>query len=314
MASSNSYMITNRATPGTTTFQDIKPLSGANASSLWWYMSPNPNDPTVANYSPQSSNPTTGPPPSFQTDLIAQLKALPKPQLALYIHGLGNTWSDAVNETGLLGQYLANAEFPGLVIGFSWPSYNEGDSAGAYASEYAFPPPGTSGTIRDNIGGSYESFGNLMSFLENMMAAVPGLTVSILCHSEGNYMLMTGLYGRTCVMVQQVILMAADTNNTALQTPVSSLVGQGSGITTNAQRVTVYYSANDPTLASSVLSFGSLLPFHNPEYGGRLGINGPSFNYGPQAPNVVGVDCSLVVSEQNIKNLEIGRASCRERV
>ncbi len=308
MAITNSYMITNRATPGATHMADIKPLSSAQAGALWWYMSPKPNDTNVNDYEAQSSNPSAIAPSNFINTLVTELQQQAKPQLALYIHGLGNTWPDAVSETGYLGQYIStNSGFTGTVIGFSWPSFDFTDSVDPlfYSGAYAFPPTPEDGTIRGNIGGSYKSFGSVMSFLENLSAAVPGLTISIMCHSEGNYMLMTGLYNRPCVVVDQIMLMAADTNNAALQSPPSGLVGQGSGIVANAKRVTVYYSANDPTLAAAVGVFGPLL-MHNPEYGGRLGINGPSFNYGQQSPNVVGVDCSLVVSEQNVSKLADG--------
>lgn len=301
----NSYMITNRATPNATQWEQIVPLSGQSVASLWWYLAQSPYDPNVADYEPQSSNPGTTPPSSFINALVNDLKTQSSPKLAVYIHGLGNVWSDAVQETAELGQWLASqGGYTGLVMGFSWPSYSEFWSAAEYGSlPYSFPPQKLSGTIRDNISGSRKSFGSLMSFLENMTAAVPGLSLSIICHSEGNYMLMVGMYQLTCVMVSQVLLLAADINNAALQIPASGLIGQGSYIAGNANRVTVYYSPNDPTLSTSVASFGPAL-LHNPVYGGRLGLIGPSYNYGQQQPQCVGVDCSVVVNEQNVQNLE----------
>ena len=103
------------------------------------------------------------------------------------------------------------------------------------------------------------------------MALVPGLKVSILCHSEGNYMMMLGMYQLTCVKVDQIILFAADINNAALQYPPSGLTGQGSYIVPNANRVTTYYSANDDTLADSIAAY-QWLGYHNPIVS-TLGLN-----------------------------------------
>lgn len=310
MTVNNSYMITNRAKPGFHILpEEIVPLSGSDASKLWWYMSTDGvNDTDVGHYVPQPSNPTPTPtttaPSSFMNDLVAQLgQQGSSPQLIVYVHGMSNDWTEAVTETGTFGQWLVSqAGYTGLMIGFSWPSYGEIESPSLYASSYAFPPPRTHGTLRDNIGGSRESFGNLMSFLQNIMAKVSGLSVSIICHSEGNYMGMVGLFGKTSVVVSQILLIAGDMNNAALQQGESTpYTGQGSGISANADRVTVYYSASDNLLATAVAVYGK---YHNPEFGGRLGVVGPSFDYGSQSPNVVGVDCSLVVNNLNVDALE----------
>lgn len=302
-ALANSYMTTNRNAPGSSSVNTIVPLSGSYGAALWWYMSPNYYDTNVHNYEPQSSIPTNTAPSNFGNSLVTQLRQQSSPKLAVFIHGLGNTWSDAVEETATFGRYLQAQGYRGLMVGFSWPSYDLFDSGLYYSpSPYAFPPAADKGSIRGNINGSRESFGNLMSFLENLMALVPGLRISILCHSEGNYMMMLGMYKLTCVKVDQIILFAADINNAALQTPASGLTGQGSYIAPNANRITVYYSANDDTLADSEAAYQPL-GYHNPIYGGRLGQTGPSYNYGSQQPNCTGVDCSLVVNEQNVNEL-----------
>jgi esterase/lipase superfamily enzyme len=305
-------MITNRlkVPDNNLSWNQIVPVSGAG---LWWYLAPGSYNPNYKNYESQSSITQVTAPPSFQTALLADLKTQGKnARLTVYIHGLGNVWgtqllsSDAVLETATFGQWLGKQGFGGLLIGFSWPCYSAVESLAHYASTSTFPPSNKSGTIRDNINGSRQSFQSLMNFLQNLVVAAAKangqiLNISFVCHSEGNYVMMLGMYQLTCEVVDQILLIAADVNNAALQVPgTDPNVGWGSFISENANRVTVYSSVCDPTLCGSVVSFSG---FHNQEFGGRLGIDGPSYNYGSQQPSSVGVDCALVVNEQNVTSL-----------
>lgn len=302
----NSYMITNRNQPAATSFWKIVPLSGNQVASLWWYMANGAYNQTPADYIQQASNPSQTPPSNFQNAIVAQLKAQTTPRLVAYIHGLGDLWNNAIISSALFASNLATLPtfgggYTGLLVGFSWPSYNEIESDAAYGTSW--PSEKTSGSIRDNINGSVQSFGSLISWLQNMRIAVPGLTVSIMCHSEGNYMAMLGMAALSSVSIDQVILLAADINNAALQLPDGGYAGNGAKIATLSKRVTVYHSASDNAVAASEGAYGGLAPLgkdlHNPRYNGRLGLSGPSFNDGAQQPKMVGLDCSAVAQYTN---------------
>lgn len=309
----NSYMITSRAEPTSLLGQD--PLSG---NELWWYESTSPNDTDYEHFNANSRSATTAPPTSFTADIQAQLGAQTKPSLTIFIHGLDCFWKDAVLYTGQLGANLAQAGYEGLVIGFSWPS-NGPDDLVHYATGY--PPQAKQGTVRGNILLSVGSFGSLMSWLRELASAVSGLGVNFVCHSEGNYMLMCGLQAQTvsptgAPLISQTLMIAADINDGAFLTPATGLVGQAANVALLSSRVTVYYSSNDPILGFSEGAFGAGItipvlgtiggPFHNPSFGGRLGLGGPSYNQGPQQPAMVSVDASPVVNETNVASLDFG--------
>jgi hypothetical protein len=119
-------------------------------------------------------------------------------------------------------------------------------------------------------------------------------------------MLMLGMYALEqageSANLSQVVSLAADINNGALQqTPVDDLTGQGLSIANNSARVTVYYSSNDTVLAGSELVYEL---FHNPQYLGRLGLEGPSsYTSGALADNVIGLDCSAVINRQALQEI-----------
>jgi hypothetical protein len=54
------------------------------------------------------------------------------------------------------------------------------------------PPSTTSGTIRGNINGSVQAFGTLIAMLQRLQQKL-GIAINIVCHSEGNYMMMLGM-------------------------------------------------------------------------------------------------------------------------
>src|SRR5215467_7759265 len=83
---------------------------------------------------------------------------------------------------------------------------------------YSFPPSTTSGTIRGNINGSVQAFGRILEMLDQLRLKL-GVAVNVICHSEGNYMMMLGMHAQPVVqqaILNQVLLVAADINNGAL--------------------------------------------------------------------------------------------------
>jgi hypothetical protein len=199
---------------------------------------------------------------------------------------------------GNFGCALATSgPWPGLLIGFSWPSYDVEDSVFSfqYATKTPPPPPllpQTSGTIRDNILGSRQSFDALVQLLEGQVVPTSQTPVelSFLTHSEGNYMLMAGLGALSKpATVDKCLMLAADVSAVSLQTGE-----QGQAIADTCGQVTVYYSSADETLNSSNYEF---FQWHRQDYPTRLGVSGPYYGFpAPKAlnPNVVGLDCSAV--------------------
>ncbi|MFG6461943.1 alpha/beta hydrolase [Roseateles sp. DXS20W] len=304
-----SYMITNRRYPTAI----IDPQSPLDGNTLWWYVATaQANDPNYEDYQSLTADAQASAPPKFVQAVVTELQnqGSATPSLTLFIHGLNTTWSYAVRDTATLGANLASmAGYDGLVIGFSWPSMGELDLI-----EYAdsFPQPAQSGTARGNVMCSLASFGSLIAFTQQLAAQVPGLQLNVVCHSEGNYLLMNGLAANSGAGITETIMLAADINNGALQTPASGLTGSAAAIAAQSSRVTVYYSSNDNTLALSEGAFSTELSFplsmdtgayHNPAFFGRLGLAGPSYDQGPQASNMASVDCSAVVNQVYVGQL-----------
>lgn len=286
-----SYMVTNRATPFATWESQIVP---AAPGDLAFFTAAGPY---------QSSNPESHYQQVSQPVFIARLAAdLARtgtgaiPQLGVYIHGLGNLFADAIAETAQFGCALAGSgHWPGLLIGFSWPSYDLVDSALFYATEGPpLPPlvPQRLGSIRDNILGSRTSFADLLALLQSEIVAKSSAPaeLSLLTHSEGNYMLMAGLAGAATVpSVSQCLMLAADISAASLQTG-----GEGAAITQACRGVTVYYSGADITVGSSNYEY---FQYHLIDFPTRLGLVGPYYGFAsPQSlpANVTGVDCSSV--------------------
>jgi esterase/lipase superfamily enzyme len=286
-----SYMITNRKTPFATTESDIVP---AAPGALAFF---------TAAGAYQTSNPQQSFEEVTQDVFLTRLKAdlalaasAGKLHLGLYVHGLGNVFTDALTEVGDFGCALATSgSWPGLLIGFSWPSYDAFYSALLYATKTPPPPPltpQTSGSIRDNILGSRQSFDALVQLLESQVVATSQTPVelSFLTHSEGNYMLMVGLDALSKpATVDKCLMLAADVSAVSLQSGE-----QGQAIADTCGQVTVYYSGADETLNSSNYEF---FQWHRQDYPTRLGVIGPYYGFpAPKAlnANVVGLDCSAV--------------------
>src|SRR5438270_521243 len=150
----NSYIITNRNDPYTwfvDSTTDVVPLP---SGELYFSLAPAPYDPYPDDYSyvTQDSSDFLA---ALAADLSQTVDAHGHANLAVYIHGLGNTYDDAITATADFGTALATlGSYQGLLIGFSWPSYSE--VVAGFSDYYATsrPPEYTSGTIRDNINGS----------------------------------------------------------------------------------------------------------------------------------------------------------------
>ncbi len=287
----NSYFITNRKYPTTiwvdsSTYVIPGPLS--------YYTSSTPYDQTADDYSTIAWSTFLS---NLETDLASTVDANGNANLVVYIHGLGNTFDDALTETAAFGSALASpGGFNGLVIGFDWPSY--GTVVSALASYYAttqinWPVVNTSGTIRDNINGSIDSFVNVIQNLLAIQINNKRINLSIISHSEGNYMLLMGMLG----LKQAGVASGSINNAMMLAADISAAVfhsGQfGYGITDICNQVSVYYSGADADVNYSDYDF---FAYHNQVYPSRLGLIGP-FAY-PAATaipsSVVGIDCSQV--------------------
>jgi len=298
MPFNHSYMITNRANPMSDWSYEQYPLP---PSQLNFFLGAGQYNPNISQFT--QSGPTAQPPTQFLTALTAEARAAG--QITVVIHGLDNFFDNATQLTMHLGAQLTAQQYSGLVIGFSWPSYGLADSTHYYGSlPYSFPPTATNGTIRDNINGSVQSFFTLVSMLRQIKQST-GVRINFVCHSEGNYMMMLGMRWVSLnqqdppyISLDEILLVAADINNAALQLPNQEWAGQAHAIADLSSRVTIYSSQQD-----DVLPFAEgWTDYHNPQYPKRLGLHGPaSFVPGPGDldPKAIGLDCTSVVQPLN---------------
>jgi esterase/lipase superfamily enzyme len=284
----SSYMVTNRATPFAETRSNIVPAPPGQLSFFTAAGAYQANQ-VKLRYRTTSAQSFIA---SLRNDL--GLQAAARKSLAIYIHGLAYLFDSAVTSTAAFGCALAQPQqgfssgYTGLVMGFSWPSYGPVESALFYASN---PPNPPSGTIRDNILGSRESFVSLMQMLADGLQDVP-VDISILTHSEGNYMLMVGMAALAAAnpsfKVQHCLMMAPDISAVSLQT-----AQQGQAIADICQDIAVYYSGTDPDMTVSNYEF---VQFHVKDFPTRLGQIGPYYYSNPTPLNakVTGLDSSKV--------------------
>jgi hypothetical protein len=301
----NSYMITNRANPGGTSCGQIYPLAPWQNFYFW---APGANNSNASAYRQSNLDPELVMPPSYLSRLEADIVNAVNnggPQVTLFIHGMSYLFPAACSLLGTFGQNLVNkGGYKGLLIGFSWPSYDSLESVAYYADPYTFPPQLTSRTIRDNINGSVKSLWVLLVQLAPLCRK-HNAKLNIVCHSEGNYMLMLAMYvlslssdpavselAGSTRFIDQVLLLPADINNGALQSP-QGYAGQGAPIAARANTVTVYWSKHDMMLQGS----DGWTAWHNPSFPLRLGRHGlASYASGTILKNAIGLDCSQVAN------------------
>jgi esterase/lipase superfamily enzyme len=284
----NSYSITNRSDPFTWFVDDtsiVVPLPGSALSFYWSQGASYDSDYDDYNSTDQATFLS-----ALATDLNKTIDSTGSANLVIFVHGLGNTYGDALTGTADLGIALQAAGYRGLVIGFSWPSYSL--LVAPLASYYATsrPPQQGSGTIRDNINGSVASFLATLKMLQSLQVNGKPVKISIISHSEGNFMLMWGMasYPPSAPALNQAIMLAADISAAMLQ------VGQlGSMIPKSFGNVSVYFSGADADVAYSDYEF---FDYHDQTYPTRLGLIGPFAYPAPNGVpnNVIGVDCSQV--------------------
>jgi len=289
---SNSYIVTNRNDPYTFFPDSTTLVVPLPAGQLYYSTAASPYDQTPDDYSHVTQN-AAGFLSQLKQDLALTLDANGQANLTVFIHGLGNTFDDAITETAAFGSALyGSGTYTGLLIGFSWPSYSE--LVAPLASYYATsrPPQSTSGTIRDNINGSTASFVNLINLLLSLKVNNQPVNLNLVSHSEGNFMLLLGMEALSNAGVtsgiSNALLVAADISAVLLQQ------GQwGDALTGICGAVTVYYSGADADLCYSDYEF---FAYHDQTYPTRLGLIGPyTYPAATSIPSsVTGVDCSLV--------------------
>lgn len=269
------YLITNRAyNPSTGTYGDTIAAGGA----LSFLMAP-------------VADPSAFKTVNFETwglTLAKDLKSsrlLPRPALAtFFFHGFDVSFDGARTDfaayfTNLAADQLGG--YPGVLIGFDWPSNVGFQMAKKNAQATAA-----------------QSFPHLASVV-NQIRLLPPVYLGAICHSMGNYLMYEGasqLQFKVQKPFDEILCIAAMLEVTAFNSPSSMTYGQD--IVDAANRVTLYYSTHDDVLPGAEL----------PELDGypELGVYGPGYDACLLA-QVVGVGCSAVVNEDNAKKYETGR-------
>jgi esterase/lipase superfamily enzyme len=290
-----SYLVTNRKKttfpPSDWAFDDEPQPPG----HLSWMRGPGQYNPDPSSFLQIESSTDASLPPGFAQAIIDDLRASANsspdriPRLAVFVHGLATDYSNAITTTSLLGSQLllpkgpsqgSFVPFSGLVIGFSWPCYGT-----ALMSGFAY------GTMRDHINDSVRSFVQFATALQALRTELPGLVISLICHSEGNYMGQQGMAGLTAQaapVFDRALLLAADLNTNCLERVAGG--GMAHRMSKDASVVTVYWNSNDNVLPDSV-------DFEHKHFvtPSRLGLAGPD-DFDAQAKNAPAVDCSDVIT------------------
>ena len=303
-----SYMMTNRTHPNTQDTNDVFKVVPLAKGELLYYTGNAPFAVDSADYQYESASDFTS---KLQNDLN-QVASDGVAQVTLFIHGLSTTWNGALAALGGYADSLNSHGYTnGVTVGFSWPSFGSVISELLYS--FSYPVTDSAGTIRNNINGSVVSFKNAIGQLLTLDTAnsyYETLRINVAAHSEGNFMLMLGmnyinslpdpLNGRK---IDQVLMMAADVNDAALQKPThtisaSGATGDGGAIAHLAKYVTVYYSSEDATL----LEISAFCPVHNPQHLNRLGYVG-AYDYASLQPNVSFVSCKMANNPDRLDEL-----------
>jgi len=181
----------------------------------------------------------------------AQIDALTQStnDLLVFVHGTDNDFVDAVTRCAYNQTWLSNGAGRGIdVIVFSWPSLAYGDLIDIFQDHTDYE------TDQKTASASAPHFG---LFLQRLLALKPllgGRTVSILCHSMGNYMLGAAVEAwfaqpqTAPPLFAQAILAAADEPSTAF---LGSKGKRLSKLRQLAAGITVYFNDNDILMALS---------------------------------------------------------------
>jgi hypothetical protein len=206
----------------------------------------------------------------------------------------------------LCPQDARKAPFPGLLISFDWPSFAaQGQSLfEQLLTLEILLAPQTLQETRQRATDSALAFANviehvLLPLQQRLKSAGVRLQITVIAHSEGNYMVTQGAQAATQKglkrVFKDVFLLAADINSAALNPG-----NLGEAIFGIGEKVTVYYSTSDPDLLISSYLWAGL---HNPQFNARLGIAGPYSKFS----QVSGIDATQATNRirPDIDNLSV---------
>jgi hypothetical protein len=283
------------------------------------------------------------PPPSFlqalEQDVRKTTNGTRTAHLSLFVHGLGVTFPTAVSETAQFGLHFQaknikndqtgttvcpepngtplpkdcilcpqNARkglYPGLLIGFDWPSFPiTGPPLIELLLLETLLAPTEGQKIRDRADKSAEALANVFKGVikrlkQRLRRDRIRLVTTLIAHSEGNYMVMKGAQSAgawwTRNVFDNVLLLAADISSARLNRGEP-----GRNLARIGKRVTAYNSTSDPELMVSSYLWSSL---HDPSFQARLGQAGPY----SKLHNVVGVDATQATNRviPDIGNLSV---------
>jgi esterase/lipase superfamily enzyme len=190
-------------------------------------------------------------------------------QALVFVHGFDVSFPTA---EGLFQKFLQHlwtlGRYNGPIVLFDWPSNGLFEPAKQRATE--------TGTT---------SFPLLKGVLSDIVST--GAELSIMCHSMGNFAMQQGASSLAGLKASQVLLVAAELENTSFNPGTGSKTDANDIIQIGA-RVTAYFSTHD-----NVLPVAAKLDGY-PE----LGLSGPVFTDSFYS-DFYAVDCSQVVNQQN---------------
>ena len=178
--------------------------------------------------------------------LCDRLASTPRKEVFLFVHGVGNSFEDAVRTTGEAWHFLGRE---GVPIAYTWPSGRGGLLFYAY----------------DRESGEFTIFH--LKQLFNVLASTPEVErVHVLAHSRGTDVVMTALRElvietrasgsdpRERFKIENLILLAPDLDfEVVMQRLVAEALGPAFG------RITVYVNADDKAISAAQTLFHSRL-------------------------------------------------------
>jgi esterase/lipase superfamily enzyme len=236
------------------------------------------------------SNPTQWTVAASQEAWVAQVQAdltACGGPATVFVHGYAVTYVDA--STTAFPTYFNNlvgAGYPGVLIGFDWPS----DDLGVWQPT-AFQNAKAKGATTGQL-----SFPLLASVLLQIKGT-SAVSLSMICHSMGNYVMYCGATAfapqNGKPFLDQVLCIAAMLEYNGFNSPSSATYC--ADIQQAAAQVTIYFSSHDDVLPTA----------EKPGYDGypELGITGPTYD-STLLSGVVGLDCSAVVNLVNAEKYE----------